>query len=105
MVAAANKRENLTKEDIVKNISSHIGISTAYSANIINDLINILISALISKKKLKIKNFGSFNLRLKKERIGRNPKNNKLYNISARIVASFKAAEQLKLKINKNVKK
>tara|TARA_B110000305_G_C19207009_1_gene524017 strand:- start:380 stop:697 length:318 start_codon:yes stop_codon:yes gene_type:complete len=105
MVATTNKRNNLKKKDITKSIFLNIGISESYAAKIVNDLIDILILTLISKKKIKIKNFGSFKLQMKTERMGRNPKNKKLYKILPRTVVTFRAAKELKLKINKNEKK
>jgi len=104
MVATTNKRNNLKKKDITKSIFLNIGISASYSAKIVNDLIDILILTLISKKKIKIKNFGSFKPQMKTERTGRNPKNKKLYKILPRTVVTFRAAKELKLKINKNEK-
>ena len=100
-----NNRNNLKKKNIVKNIFSSIGISSAYSNKITNDIINILILSLRQEKKIKIKNFGTFYLQEKKERIGINPKNKKKYEIKARNVATFKSAKGLNLSINKNVKK
>ena len=62
-----NKRDNLTKEDIVKNISLKFGISTSYSATILNDLIDILILNISVSEKIKINNFGNFILQKKKK--------------------------------------
>ena len=101
METKKNKRNNLKKEDIVKNISEKIGIPVLYSATIINDLIKILIIGLVKKKKIKIKNFGTFILQSKSKRLGRNPKNKKnIFVITKRIIASFSASSYLKLKIN-----
>jgi integration host factor subunit alpha len=102
MATIKNKPENLKKIDIIKNISSNIGISSLYSAKILNDIINILISNLVFKKKIKFKNFGIFKLQPKKKRIGRNPKNNEMHEVSERVVVTFKASDHLKKKINKN---
>ena len=61
---------------------------------------------LVNKKSyLKIKNFGSFNLRKKNSRIGRNPKNKIDHEISERNVLTFKAADKLNKKVNSHVKK
>jgi nucleoid DNA-binding protein len=103
MVTKKNKRNNLKKEDIVKSIHSHVGTSSFYMAQIVSDIIHLLISNLSLNKKLKIKNFGTFTLQKKKERTGRNPKNNVKYNISERITATFKASNNLSIRINKNV--
>ena len=104
MVTAKNKKKNLTKEDIVKNISDKIGIPSFFTAKIVNDLLRILITALATKKTIKVKNFGTFKTKNKNERLGRNPKNNDVYVINKRIVATFNASNYLKIKIN-NAKK
>ena len=100
-----NSRNNLKKKNIVENISSNIGISSFYSAKIVNDIIHILTSQLLLYNKLKIKNFGSFSLRKKNKRIGINPQTKEKHNISERIVALFKTSDSLKIRINKNVKR
>ena len=105
MTMETNKRDNLTKEDIVKNITLKFGISTSYSSTILNNLIDILILNISVSEKIKIKNFGNFTLQTKKKRPGRDPKSKRKYDISARKVVTFKAANELKLKINNNAKK
>ena len=105
MVIQKNNRDNLKKEDISKSIFINTGIPKIYSSEIINDILNILITNLNNNKYIKIKNFGIFKLIKKKSRIGRNPKNNKTYTISSRSVVTFRASNILNLKIRKNVKK
>tara|TARA_B100000780_G_C21106301_1_gene446771 strand:- start:566 stop:874 length:309 start_codon:yes stop_codon:yes gene_type:complete len=98
-------KNNLKKSDIVNNIFINIGISSLYAKKIFNDTIKILIVSLIIKKKIKIKNFGTFSLLSKKKRLGRNPKNNEVHIIVERAVVSFSAANSLKNKVNKNAQK
>ena len=105
MFTVKNKRNNLKKKSVAKNITSNVGIPNLYSAKIINDLIYILITQICSHEKIKIKNFGTFLLKEKKKRIGMNPKDKKKYDISARKVVIFKVASKLKLRINNNAKK
>ncbi len=100
-----SKRESFNKEDIKKKISFSIGLPLFYSAKIINDIIQILILNLKLNKKLKIKNFGVFSLKEKNKRIGRNPKNKIKYEVLERNVIIFKAAEELKRKLNRDAKK
>jgi len=95
-----NKRDNLKKQDIAKNIYLKSGISSSYASKFLEDTISILISGLKRDGVLKIKQFGSFNILFKKKRMGRNPKNNKSYEISKRRTISFKASDYLKKKIN-----
>ena len=105
MVGVISSRNHIKKKNIVRNIFLNLGISAAYSAKITNDLIKILILSLYHERKIKIKNFGTFSLQKKNKRIGINPISKKKHEIKARIVATFKAAKELNLSINKNVKK
>ena len=98
-------RNNTHKKNIINNISNTVGIPFSYASKIIDDLISIVISNVALQKHLKIKNFGSFNLKKKKKRIGRNPKNNINHEISERNVLTFKASDMLSKKVNIYVKK
>ena len=97
-------RDNLKKKDIATNINHNIGIPNTYAELIINDLLMILKFNLKKKLDIKIKNFGSFKLKNKGKRIGRNPKNKKEYDILSRNVITFKASKYLNKKLNFNGK-
>jgi integration host factor subunit alpha len=98
-------RENTHKKNIIKNLSYNVGIPSSLSKKLVDDIISIIIFNVIIKKNLKINNFGSFSLKKKKERIGRNPMNKTNYVITERNVLTFKAATILNRKINKDVKR
>ena len=93
-----NKKISLTKKDISKKINLKTGLSNFYTKQITDDFINIL-KYLIKSKEISIKNFASFKTINKKERTGRNPKNNKIYNIDARKSLSFIPSKKLSAKI------
>ena len=95
-------RNNTHKENIINNIYNKVGLPSNYAAKLVNDLLSILISDIIAQKTFKIKNFGTFNLRKKNKRIGRNPKTKKLYEILERNIVSFKIALKMKEKLNKH---
>ena len=67
-------RINLTKKEIVNSIYMQIGFSKNIALNLLEDFLSIILSELINNKKVKIPKFGTFTLRYKKSRIGRNPK-------------------------------
>ena len=90
---------NINKKKISNKIFKKIGISNLYSDKVTDDFINIL-KILIKKKKLNIKNFGTFKIIKKKERTGRNPKNGKVYKIKSRKVISFILSNKLNNIIN-----
>ena len=94
------KRINLTKKDIINSIYMQIGFSKNISENLLEDLLNTIVDNLKINKKLKISKFGTFSVRSKKKRIGRNPltKENKV--ISDRNVVLFKPSKEFKDLVN-----
>ena len=93
-------RNYTNKKNITNKIVNIVGVPLSLATKLVDDVISIIISNVIKKKKLKIKNFGFFNLKMKKSRIGRNPKNKNNHEIIERNVLTFKAATELKRKIN-----
>ena len=93
-------RINLTKKDIINSVYMQIGFSKKISENLLEDILNTLIDNLIKNKKVKISNFGTFTIREKKKRIGRNPKTNESKIISDRKVVLFKPSKHFKDFIN-----
>ncbi len=96
------KRINLTKKDIVNSIYMQIGFSKAISENLFDDIFDIILKNIINHKRVKISKFGTFELRTKKQRIGRNPKTKQEKIISERNVILFKASKEFKKFINQN---
>ena len=93
-------RINLTKKQIVNSIYMQIGFSKKISENLLEDVFQIILKNLISNEKVKIAKFGTFSLRNKNERIGRNPKTKKSKIISSRKVVLFKPSKEFKNYIN-----
>ena len=95
-------RINLTKEEIVNSIYMQIGYSKKISENLLEDFFEIIFDSLKKNNKVKIAKFGTFQVRFKKSRIGRNPKTKEKKVISERKVILFKPSKELKKKINKS---
>ena len=93
-------RVNLTKRDLVNLIYMQIGFSKQISENLIDEFFYLIISNLIKEKKLKISKFGTFFIKQKKSRIGRNPKTKESKIISDRYVVLFKPSKEFKENIN-----
>ena len=93
-------RTNLTKKDLVNAVYMQIGFSKQVSENLIEEFFSLIVKNLIKEKKLKISKFGTFSIREKKSRIGRNPKTKEVKNISQRSVVLFKASKEMKDYIN-----
>lgn len=98
-------RINLTKKDLVNSIYMQIGYSKKILDIVLDDILNLIIDNLKKKKKVKISNFGTFEVRHKKQRLGRNPKTKENKLISERYVILFKASKDFKKFINNSVKK
>ena len=95
-------RINLTKKDIINSIYMQIGFSKKVSESIFEDIFQIILKNIVKDKKVKIAKFGTFILRKKKQRLGRNPKTKEEKIISERNVILFKPSKELKININKN---
>jgi integration host factor subunit alpha len=77
-----------------------IGFSKNISENLIDDFFNTIKENLKVEKKLKLSKFGTFSIRSKKSRIGRNPKTKEQKIISNRDVVLFKASKEFKDLVN-----
>tara|TARA_Y100000590_G_scaffold197207_1_gene223961 strand:+ start:282 stop:578 length:297 start_codon:yes stop_codon:yes gene_type:complete len=97
-------RINLTKKDIVNSIYMQIGFSKRISETLLEDIFQIILNNIVKNKKVKISKFGTFTLRKKNQRIGRNPKTKEIKLITERNVVLFKASKEFKNYINKNEK-
>ena len=95
-------RINLTKKEIINSIYMQLGFSKKICENIFEDFFSIILEELIKNKKVKIPKFGTFQLRYKKSRVGRNPKTLEKKIISERNVILFKPSKELKNFINSN---
>ena len=92
----------LTKKDLVNSVYMQIGFSKNISENLIDDLLLIISDCLKNEKKLKLSKFGTFSVRSKKSRIGRNPSTKQEKIISDRDVVLFKASKEFKDLVNSN---
>tara|TARA_Y100000591_G_C21281869_1_gene427723 strand:- start:112 stop:408 length:297 start_codon:yes stop_codon:yes gene_type:complete len=97
-------RINLTKKDVINSIYMQIGYSKKILDIVLDDILNLIIDNLKKRKKVKISNFGTFEIRYKKQRLGRNPKTKEAKLISERYVVLFKASKDFKKFINNSVK-
>ena len=114
--------KNISRDDIADSINKEFGFSRKECLDIVNDIIEIIIQSLIDESNniyydeddpkgkykkgefkcrlVKIHNFGTFTLRKKKSRIGRNPKTKEEFIINDRNVISFKASKNILKYIN-----
>ena len=93
-------RVNLTKKDLINLVYMQIGFSKQIAENLIEDFFFTIVTQLKKEKKIKISKFGTFSLREKKQRIGRNPKTKEKKLITSRTVVLFKPSKEFKEFIN-----
>ena len=93
-------RINLTKKDLVNLVYMQLGFSKQISENLIEDFLSTIVSNIKQEKKLKLSKCGTFSIRQKKSRIGRNPKTKETKMISSRDVVLFKPSKEFKDCVN-----
>ena len=96
-------KKNITREDIAEAINIEFGLSKKDCLGIVNDIIDSIVLGLERYQIFKIHNFGTFKLRRKKKRVGRNPKTKVEVVISERNVISFKPSKNVLSYINNKV--
>ena len=95
-------RINLTKKDLVNLVYMQLGFSKKISESLIDDFLDIIEQNLKDEKRLKLSKFGTFSVREKKSRIGRNPKTKEEKTITKRNVVLFKPSKEFKEFVNLN---
>jgi|TARA_R110002124_G_scaffold64985_2_gene177792 integration host factor subunit alpha len=94
--------QTITRADLAEVLYEEVGLSRAESAEFVDDILKEVSDALVAGENVKISSFGSFTLRDKKQRIGRNPKTGEEVPITPRRVLIFRASHILKEKMNRN---
>ena len=89
----------LTRADLAETINRKMGLSRAESLDLVEEILAKMSDALANGENVKISGFGSFVLRDKKERVGRNPKTGVEVAITPRRVMTFRASQLLKERI------
>ena len=91
----------MTKADIAEKIQASTGLSKKESAEIMEAVFSIMKSTLESGETLKVSGFGSFVVKQKSDRRGRNPQTGEAITITARRILSFKPSAVLRDAINR----
>lgn len=92
--------KTLTRADLSNSIYREIGLSLSEATSVVDAVIEEVIEALAEGETVKLSSFGTFSLRKKKQRIGRNPKTGVEVPITPRTVLSFNASNILKKEVN-----
>ena len=89
-----------TRSTLSEAVFKNVGLSRNESSALVDSVFNEILKSLIQGDDVKISSFGTFIVRNKKERIGRNPKTGEEVPITARSVVTFRASNVLKSKVN-----
>ena len=89
-------RKTWTRNDIIEAISENVGLSLSDSSLIIEEIFEFILNELEKGEDVKISSFGTFSVRHKKSRVGRNPKTGVEVPITERNVVSFSSSNVLK---------
>ena len=95
-------KQNISRDEIAEAMKKEFGFNRKLCLDIVNDIVEIIIEGLQLDKKVKIHNFGTFKLKRKTSRLGRNPKTKEEVIIRERNVITFKASKGLISYINTN---
>lgn len=93
--------KTVTRADLSEAVYKEIGLSRSECSQIVESVLSEISDALVSGEDVKLSSFGSFVVRHKNGRVGRNPKTGKEVPIDPRRVLAFRASHVLKEKINK----
>ena len=93
-------KKTLTRIELVENISTNVGLPVSASTIIVEKIFDLILSELEGKRDVKISSFGSFLIRHKKMRMGRNPKTGIEAKINSRNVVTFSPSNILKSKFD-----
>lgn len=93
-------RGTVTRADLTEAIYREIGLSRSESAELVEAVIDNIIDALLRGESVKLAGFGTFSLRDKAERMGRNPKTGKAVPITSRRVLAFKPSQVVRERVD-----
>ena len=93
--------DTLTRMDLAEAIFEEVGLSRNESAEIVESVLQHVSDALVRGENVKISSFGTFNIRDKNARVGRNPKTGEEVPISPRRVLSFRPSHNMKDRVAK----
>ena len=89
-----------TRSTLSEAVFKNVGLSRNEYSALVDSVFNEILKSLIEGDDVKISSFGTFIVRNKKERIGRNPKTGEEVPITARSVVTFRASNVLKSRVN-----
>jgi integration host factor subunit alpha len=93
-------KKTLTRADLSETLHRNIGLSRTESADMVNAVLDLVSDALVDGQSVKLSSFGTFMVRAKRERMGRNPKTGEEVPITPRRVLVFRPSQVMKNVVN-----
>lgn len=100
----SDERKSITKKNIVKSISSEIGLTQKVTKEIVEKVFSSIVDTLITSGRLELRNFGVFEVKKRAARMGRNPKTSKEVPIPEKYVVTFKPGKEMEEKVQRLMK-
>jgi integration host factor subunit alpha len=94
------EKKTLTRADLSETLHRNIGLSRTESADMVNNVLDLVSDALIEGQSVKLSSFGTFMVRAKRARMGRNPKTGEEVPITPRRVLVFRPSQVMKNVVN-----
>ncbi len=95
-----DKNNNLTRKELTETLANRLGYSQSNCALIVDTFLNSLKESMISGESIKLVHFGTFTVRNKAPRRGRNPRTGETITIKKRQAVSFRPSKQLREQVN-----
>ena len=92
----------MTKAELVEKVSSQINLTKKQTEVVVNTVFQSITESLSEGKKVELRGFGSFRIRQRNARIGRNPKSGTQVDVPAKKVPFFKAGKELRELVDKD---
>jgi nucleoid DNA-binding protein len=91
--------KTISKKDIVKTVADRNGMTTGDAAAIVQKFLDQIIKTLSEGHRIEFREFGIFEPKVRKARIGRNPKTGEVVNVPEKVVVSFKPGKVMKERV------
>ncbi len=95
----------MTKAELVEKVSAQINLTKKQTEVVVNTVFQSITESLAEGKKVELRGFGSFRVRSRNARIGRNPKSGDRVDVPAKRVPFFKAGKELRELVDKELEK
>jgi nucleoid DNA-binding protein len=92
---------NVTKKEIVKQISDRIGLTQLKTKEIVQLTFDAIVDTLLSEKRIELRNFGVFEVKLRKARKARNPRTGEKVEVPPKNVVTFKPGKEMEERVRK----